>query len=581
MTPTAPLLALLASIGSQDSRASAPEVRETVRGDLGRDLDEILARLARLGFCGVALVAKGGEVLLAKGYGASDREKGTPVTLDTVFCLGSVTKQFTGAAILKLEVEGKLAVSDPISKHLPGVPPDKAGITLHHLLTHSSGLRSDFAGDYDPVGREEYVRRALASNLLFAPGTRYAYSNAGYSLLGAIVELRSGKSYERYVHDALFEPAGMNRTGYKIPAYRPGEIAIGYQGGVRWGPVLERSMAEDGPWWALRATGGAHTTVGDFWRWHRALQGNSILPEAARARLFTPHVAEDPEGSSHYGYGWVVVRTSAGKKVVTHSGGNGIFSADFRHFVDDDVAIFLASSISEMPANALARIWRPVFGEKLEVPPRAVDLDEPAIARLAGSYRLPSGGTVRVSARGNSLLLEGAEPDAMAALLGAEGPDGAHRDLVARVEGIVRSAASGDFAPLHAAVQPGVPLEEFRKEKAATWSRWREELGPFRSVKAFARPGRGDVVRSFARLDFERGQRFLDYEWDGEDLTAIRMRSEAPRREVFPESPASFFSFEVPRWEAWKVRFEFDPYGAPARLVLPGAGGEVAALRAP
>ncbi|HKB15591.1 MAG TPA: hypothetical protein VKF62_05965, partial [Planctomycetota bacterium] len=294
-----------------------------------------------------------------------------------------------------------------------------------------------------------------------------------------------------------------------------------------------------------------------------------------------PHVAEDPEGSSHYGYGWVVVRTPAGKKVVTHSGGNGIFSADFHHFVDDDVAIFLASSVAEMPAHAIARIWRPVLGEKLDVPPRAVDLDAAAIARLAGSYRLPSGGTIRVTARGSSLLLEGAEAEAMAALLGAEGPDGKHRDLVARVEGIVRSAASGDFAPLHAAVRSSAPLEEFGKEKAPTWSRWKEELGAFRSVKAFARPGRGDVVRSFACLDFERGFRFLDYEWEGDELTLARAMPQAPRREVFPESPASFFSFDVPRWEAWKVRFEFDAYGAPARLVLPSGGGEVVAVRTP
>ncbi|MGH7149092.1 MAG: serine hydrolase domain-containing protein, partial [Planctomycetota bacterium] len=362
MIPIVLLLAGMATIGPQASRASSPEVRETVRGDLGKEVDEILSRLEKLGFCGIALVAKGGEVLLAKGYGASDREKGTPVTLDTVFCLGSVTKQFTGAAILKLESEGKLAVSDPISNYLPGVPPDKAAITVHHLLTHSSGLAPDFAGDYDPVGREEYVRRALASDLLSAPGERYAYSNAGYSLLGAIVELRSGKSYERYVRETLFEPAGMLRTGYKIPSYGPGEVAIGYRGGERWGTVLERPMAEDGPWWALRANGGIHTTVGDFWRWHRALQRNSILPEEARKRIFTPHVPEDPEGSSHYGYGWVVARTRSGKKVVTHSGGNGIFSADFRHFVDDDVAGFLASSVAEMPANAIARIWRPVLG---------------------------------------------------------------------------------------------------------------------------------------------------------------------------------------------------------------------------
>src|SRR6185436_3060826 len=108
----------------------------------------------------------------------------------------------------KLEMAGKLKVTDPISKYFDGVPPDKQAITLHHLLTHSSGLEDVFGGDYEEMPRDTLVQKALASKLLWAPGTRYRYSNAGYSLLGAIVEKVSGQPYETFLHEQIFKPSG-------------------------------------------------------------------------------------------------------------------------------------------------------------------------------------------------------------------------------------------------------------------------------------------------------------------------------------------------------------------------------------
>jgi CubicO group peptidase (beta-lactamase class C family) len=188
-------LAVLVALGCPISLFA--QDRPVVSGDAGRALDEYLSRLERFGFTGGALAVRGKDVLLSKSYGLSDRARGARLTTDSVYNLGSITKQFTAAAILTLEMQGKLAVTDLASKYLDGVPADKAAITLHHLLTHSSGLESDFSPtDYDPVGREEYVQRALQSTLLFTPGEGYEYSNAGYSLLAAIVERGSGQPYE-------------------------------------------------------------------------------------------------------------------------------------------------------------------------------------------------------------------------------------------------------------------------------------------------------------------------------------------------------------------------------------------------
>jgi CubicO group peptidase (beta-lactamase class C family) len=180
-----------------------------VAGDVGRKVDEFMSRLEAWGFSGAVIVAKDGQIVMSKGYGLANREQKIPFTPETVSSIGSITKQFTAAAILKLEMQGKLKVGDPIGKYLPGVPPDKADITIHHLLTHTAGVRADFGGrDSDPIARDDLVKLVLASPLRFKPGVRYEYSNEGYSLAGAIVERVSGASYEAFLSEHLFKPAG-------------------------------------------------------------------------------------------------------------------------------------------------------------------------------------------------------------------------------------------------------------------------------------------------------------------------------------------------------------------------------------
>jgi len=166
-----------------------------VKGELGARLDDYMTRLEGFGFSGTLLVAKDGDIVLSKGYGVADKSRGTPMTAETVISIGSITKQFTAAAILKLEMQGKLNVDDPITKYFPIVPPDKAGITLHHLLTHTAGLDEDYGGtDYEEVSRDEILKRVFSRPLKWEPGKRHLYSNAGYSLLGAIVEIVSGQT---------------------------------------------------------------------------------------------------------------------------------------------------------------------------------------------------------------------------------------------------------------------------------------------------------------------------------------------------------------------------------------------------
>ncbi|HZN55305.1 MAG TPA: serine hydrolase domain-containing protein [Candidatus Polarisedimenticolaceae bacterium] len=328
-----------------------------VSGELGAKLDRYLNES---GFVGSALVAKGGAIVLMKGYGLADRENGIPWSTDTVVSVGSITKQFTAAAILKLESEGKLSVKDPIGKFFKSAPPDKRGITLHQLLTHTSGLDSDFAGDYDPVGRDAYIDRIFGSKLRSAPGAAHFYANSGYSLLAAVVEIVSGQGYETYLREHLFLPAGMKETGYRAPQWDRARVPVGYRDGKRWGTMLEKPRSSDGPYWALRGNGGIETTLADLWAWNAVLDGASgVLPVATRKELFTPYVKES-HGDGWYAYGWAISTTPWDTKLVEHDGGNGIFSADFKRYVDDGIVVITAASDAEIKAfkysGALGRI---------------------------------------------------------------------------------------------------------------------------------------------------------------------------------------------------------------------------------
>jgi CubicO group peptidase (beta-lactamase class C family) len=352
---------------------------ETVAGEEGKRIDGWLTERARVGFSGNVLVARDGKLVLAKGYGLADREAALPFRNDTVVSIGSVTKQFTAAAILKLEMDGKLAVSDLVSKYFPDAPADKRGITLHQLLTHTAGLESDFAGDYDPVDRDAYAAKVLGSKLRTPPGAEHHYANSGYSLLAAVVEKVSGLPYETYLREKLFLPAGMKETGYKQPAWPSGRVAVGYRGPERWGTILEKKWLPDGPGWALRGNGGIHSTLADLARWERVLEGEGgLLSAAARKKLFTAWTPEGPGADSFYGYGWALFPTPRGGRLIAHDGGNRIYSFDFRRYLDDGLLVLAFSNTSEVKAF---RLTEDVARLALGLPTRPTQADAVAAAK--------------------------------------------------------------------------------------------------------------------------------------------------------------------------------------------------------
>ena len=287
----------------------------------------------------------GGAVAVTDGDGVVHcRGAGTGGSCDTVYDIGSLTKGFTGAAVAALAMDGELSVEDRIGEYIDGVPPDKRAITIEDLLTHTSGLTPSLGDDYEPLGRDEMLERAMGSKLRSAPGEKHLYSNVGYSVLAAIVEEASGTGYEEYLAERLFERAGMNQTGYVLPDWDETRIAteLDAEGRDR-GTPLEHPWAADGPYWNLRGNGGLLSTPADMARWALALDGTEVLDAEAKEELFEPRVLEEPGGDSRYAYGWVISPTPLGR-LAWHDGSNDLSYAVIGRFAEPRVTVFAISS---------------------------------------------------------------------------------------------------------------------------------------------------------------------------------------------------------------------------------------------
>lgn len=541
---------------------------------LAEALNTHMSRLEAFGFSGSLLVAKDGQVLLNKGYGFADADRKVPFTSETAFCIGSITKQFTAGAIVKLEMQGKLSVQDPISKWFEGVPEDKKAITLHHLLTHSAGLEDVFGGDYEVMPRDELVKKALASKLLWPPGTRYRYSNAGYSLLAAIVEKASGQPYEDYLRKNLLLPAGMMRTGYLLQ--EKGPLARGVREDKDWGTPLDHAWAPDGPWWNLRGNGGLFSTTGDLYKWHQALEGEAIFSKEAKARIFTPHVPEDEEGRSHYGYGWAIFKTPRGTRLIAHNGGNGIFHADFRRYVDEGVVVIIGSNRDDFSSiPAVGPVTRLIFNADYQAPPAVVKMD--SVRSLAGTYTLPSGGRLTVAASESPSGWPGitVSPEGKDAFLllagGGAAENNAERE--ARLMAALEQSRKGNFEPISQVF--GAPLAEVTEEAKSAWSRMERANGAFGSLELLGTVSAGGRPTTWVAAHHEKGTVLIEHGWDGPTVAMVRLRDEPPGGLFLPESDTVFASYD-PRSGA-VMRLRFDP--AHKTLILVSAAGEVQAKR--
>jgi CubicO group peptidase (beta-lactamase class C family) len=323
-------------------------------------------------------------------------------TPQTKFHLASITKQFTATAILMLQERGKLNVQDPICKYLADCPAAWQQVTIHHLLTHSSGIPNftDFP-DWlqtraQPSTFASTVLRFKDKPLDFQPGEKYNYSNSGYILLGYIIEKISGRTYEGFLRDSIFVPLRMLNTGYDDNKVLIEHRAIGYsREGIRLvrAPYLNMST--------VKAAGGLYSTVEDLFIWSQALDTEKLLSKKSLDAMFTIYKGD-------YGYGWHIDK-QFNRDRANHGGVQIGFKTNIDRYLGHRVSIIILSNFDDAFINSASRdLAAIVFGEKYNLPKErpAITLDPKVYDSYVGRYELGADFTLTVTKEGNRLMGE-------------------------------------------------------------------------------------------------------------------------------------------------------------------------------
>ncbi|HZH29445.1 MAG TPA: serine hydrolase domain-containing protein [Pyrinomonadaceae bacterium] len=341
----------ITGIGQRPPKAPAGEraAKKLTDEESARELEAYVRKLAEADvFSGAVLLAKDGKILFEKAYGEASKDFQVANRVDTKFNLGSMNKMFTAVAIAQLVERGKLSFEDPLAKFLPEFPNKEAAqkIRIKHLLTHTSGLGSYFNRKFMESSRarfrtvNEMMTLAEGETPAFEPGTKWAYSNTGMLVLGAVIEKVTGQSYFDYVRENIYKPAGMTNTdAYELDLVTP-NLAVGYQkefnedGTTRFRNNVFQHVIRGGP------AGGGYSTVGDLLKFDTALRANKLVGAEYVKQLLSPK----PElNSPEYGYGFGV---NTKKRIVGHSGGFSGISSNLDMFLDSGYTAIVMSNYS-------------------------------------------------------------------------------------------------------------------------------------------------------------------------------------------------------------------------------------------
>lgn len=352
-------------------------------------------------FNGSVLVAQKGKILLEKGYGYKDVIQKTKVDANSLYQYGSVTKQFTSALIMYLQEIGKLNIQDKLSKYFPELP-FADSVTIYNLLTHTSGIYNytnnpEFMKSeaVKPANKEKIFALFQDKSLEFTPGSKFNYSNSGYSLLGYIIEKASGKKYESLVREVLLQPTGMQTAGFDFTNNHSADKTTGYY--FIKGEKFEAAGIVDSS--VAYSAGSLYGSVKDLYAWHQALQKGQFLTAASWQQVYTPFHAK-------YAFGWQV-DSLYGKPVAEHGGGIFGYTSIIKRFPKDDVAIVVLSNNSSTKSQELAtRLAALVFQQPVEWPVKKVfvQVPEEKLKPYAGDYELMPNFVITISIENGKLM---------------------------------------------------------------------------------------------------------------------------------------------------------------------------------
>ena len=363
-------------------------------------IDSLIEKAVLLNrFNGSVLVAKNGRIIYEKAFGYQDVQKNILNTSNTIYQIGSTTKEFTAAVILKLAEQYKLSIDDKLSKYFPDF---KRGdeITIRHLLTHTSGIyeilrdHAAFNESTQPRSKEKMLSFFIKKPLDFDPGTQYSYCNSGYILLGLIIEKVTGKPYEQVVKDLILKPLSMDHSGFDFAGLQSPNKATGY---TKYTKAIKEAST---PWdsTATYSAGSLYSTVGDLYRWHNGLLNNKIYNKSSMAEATTPFL----EG---YGLGcWI--DTIYNKKVVSHGGNILGFTSYFGRIQEEDVCIILLNNIfnhqiETIGLSILAILYNQPYSyfDEMKLTPEVLE-------KYVGEYVINADYKVKITRAGDHLLIQ-------------------------------------------------------------------------------------------------------------------------------------------------------------------------------
>jgi CubicO group peptidase (beta-lactamase class C family) len=369
--------------------------------------DIVNAELKRQGVPGASVaIVREGTIVKAEGYGLANAELNVGATPQTVYQIGSVSKQFIAAGIMLLVQDGKLSLEDKASKYLAATPVAWQAITIRHLLTHTAGIVNEPPG-FDPFklqSDEELVKSAYASPLRFVPGADWAYSNTGYFALADIIRTVSGEPWDVFLQKRLFQPLAMTAT-------RTTTMEMVSNRASGYAPVNGK-MSNAPPILGVRPSGAFLSTVLDLAKWDAALSAGSVLSPATLNQMWTA-VPLSGGGTYAYGFGWQVDAV-AGHKRVHHSGTMPGFRATIHRYLDDKLTVIVLMNAGDSDPGSIARViaesYIPGLVEpRAAVPQRtAIKVDPNSFDAYVGRYQPNPAITVTVSREGDKLMFESA-----------------------------------------------------------------------------------------------------------------------------------------------------------------------------
>ncbi len=501
---------------------------------LADSIKTYLERTSHFGYSGCVLVEKEGEVLVQDCFGDQNN-----MDRNARFPIASVSKQFTSALILAMEMDGKLTIEDSLVLFYPTLKgTEMAGISLKELMNHTSGLVGEY-GTEKNYSREELLEGLFCTKLVSRPGEKYAYSNAGYNLLAATAEIVGNRPFQELMKERIFKPAGLGSTGF----------------------VSEKEvMGDENPnSWNVIGASGIYSTIGDMHRWMKTLDGEAILNASATEKLFTPE-------KKNYALGWKVANSKLFGKVIYHGGDISGYQSEIRWYRDRRVVLVYLDNC-EMRSAVVNKVLLMPLGRKINLPPEI--REKGPGPEISGRYGFEGEDSFfEVSQVDDHYQIYAMGQRAISALQGMDEEENVKVNSLARyTNGYWEKIAAGDFSYLLEKFSDRIPDEAVEEYMVEEWDMLLEKNGPFKRVNSLgvSRSPRSTNY-AYSRLIFENDSILYRTEWSDGEITGINSEMELGSKEkilpvfsqLYWQGGSIFFTYDIKTQETYWLNFSAD-----------------------